>query len=132
MKRAIIILGLLFFLSPTSIFASEIHGHFHTGYITELESFYTDIQIDYSFGLFRLDVLLTGGIETLMIPSKRSSFRFNPYRNTFYFGAELKVTNHLKIGWTHSCTHASWSYEKLFWDRFASGNRTSGYVGVEW
>ena len=128
MKKVIYSLILFIFLLPNAINAGEIHGNCSFGYIPEADSFCTDLCIRYCFWI----ISLGGGIETLMEKSSDSVLFFNPYRNVYYFGAEIKPCKHLCVEAKHSCTHAIWSYEKQFYDKFESGKRTTISVGIKW
>lgn len=132
-KILLIILIFISIFSLSMIFvckanAGEIHGNFNFGYVPEAKSFCTDLNIRYDFWI----VSLGGGIETLMEKSSTSALFFCPYRNIYYFETKIKPFKHLYFDFKHSCTHAIWSYEKQFYDKFESGNRTDISVGIEW
>ncbi|MFW6120737.1 MAG: hypothetical protein ACOC80_07525 [Petrotogales bacterium] len=123
----IIIAIITFLFVATIIYSAEIHGHFEVGYLQEGEDFVTDLYLEYSFW----QIVLSSGIETLMEKSETSVF-FSPYRNVYYAGLQLNITNHFYFKATHSCTHPVYSYKKQFYDHFEGGNRTNFMVGIEW
>lgn len=116
----------IFLLFPLTSKADEIHGDFSFGYIPETEDYCVELTISYHFWI----LVLQGGYETLMEQSEDSSLFFHPYRDTYLFDFKIQPFEHLYFNLSHSCTHAVWSYEKLFYDRFEGGNRTTLSVGI--
>ncbi len=118
---------IIFLFIPISLFAREMHGNVQFGYVPEIESFETEINLQF-LPWYWLQVY--GGISVLMEHNKGMSFY--PYQDTYIFGTKINITKLLYIDIYHHCVHPVYSYSGQFYDKFAGGNKTRLNIGIEW
>ena len=115
-------------LIALSIEGAEIHGNFQFGYIEEIESFETEINIQ--FLLWRW-LTLYGGINVLM--EHYEKLKFHPYRNVYITGVKMNITENLYIDLYSHCAHmVIYDYRNQFYDRLNDGNKNKISIGIEW
>lgn len=106
---------------------AEVHGNVQLGYITELDTFEAEINIQYSPWYF---FTLYGGVNVLM--EYYDGMSYSPYSDRYTIGTKINLTEHLYFDLYHHCVHPVYSYAEQFYDKFAGGNKTKISMGVEW
>ena len=126
MKKLMIVALALAAVMPAVVFADEIHGYIQVGYINELETYNTDMNISYDIWILSV----FGSISVLM---ERNTITFSPFSDTYELGAKLNITDNVYLIGEHYCTHPVWSRSNdYFQDKWFTETQTQFSVGLEW
>jgi hypothetical protein len=110
------------------------HGRAELGYVIGNDLFYTDLELGYLIGSLRnLYIDIYGGV-TVMSEFERENWYearfFVPFRDRYKVGVQTGW-RFMYVKFEHYCTHAVWSNEEQFKQKFFGENCTTVSVGVQ-
>ena len=123
----LVILAISILALAVDSWGSDWSGNLEVGYVPEIESFETQINLEYTPWKW---VTLYAGIDVLM--KHYQGLSFMPYRDTYIVGATFFVTPSLYFDLYHHCAHMVWSGDlDLFYENFGQGNKTKISLGIK-
>lgn len=130
MKKTLFIL--VFISTCLNTYAGEIHGNLEIGKETNVNRYYSQINLNYNFTLWRLKNRIYGGWETWFVVNDNLSG--NPFRDIYTLG--YKIQCGIFYGkFEHFCNHPVYSKynENWFDENLETGGTFNTYtIGIEW
>lgn len=125
-NNLVITIIILVLLTPSILFAGEIHGSFELGSLIIHRKAFSKIDISYNFNIWKFENQIYGGWETGFILPQYGIIMEKILYDIYLIGLKTKVKN-IYFKAEHECKHME--DDKKWRDNYS---KTILVIGIEW